>query len=389
MRSETPFRQYGFWPAIVKHYPEVLEALQDVQEAKLARQEAARTPLRTKRDHALEAMWLTSRPGPHDTVAILALLDGAERMAGSDANFWAVIGFGYRDAGRLDRAQTCFNTSLSLDADQPWTWAARGEVRMATDLPGAIGDFDHAIGMPGADRDLIRRNRALARELVGDLAGAEADLNELVKEHPERLEYLDQRARVRRLKAEARGANKDVAALLSGTPQSPRGWLARSRHQKDANKALADLNEALARDPEFYQALINKAEVLSERLGRADQAVTMLTRAIELNPDAAEPRAARAVLYARLGRRDAALSDAREALRASPRPIHVYQASNAYALTSPKSSDDRQAALRLLARAVREDPKLLEMAATDPDFSPLKNDNAFRALLDAARLILK
>ena len=81
----------------------------------------------------------------------------------------------------------------------------------------------------------------------------------------------------------------------------------------DPHGALADFDAALALNPRSQSALQNKANVLSEHLGRTEEAIRVLDTAIEHHPDYVKALAGRGVLLARLGRREAALRDAQAA----------------------------------------------------------------------------
>jgi len=377
------FGQGGIWHALLNRRDEFLTAVGNLRAAQAEFEEAKQIPLASARDYLLEATV------QEDRAKIPALLEDAERLIDGDAFMWFWLGLAWRDAGRHDRAVSCFNTSLGLNRDQAWTCSARGEVLIVMGEPSrAVRDLDRALELkPGWDHALY--NRAIARENAGDLDGAESDLTDLLNLAPERVETLHQRARVRRLRGDVGGAKKDLDTLISSTPTSVEGWLARAMNQVDAKNSLADLDEALKRDPDHLATLQKKAETLSERLNRPADAIAVLSHEIEKHPAAVDAWAGRAVLRARLGNRDAALHDAHRALELDPRPIIVYQVANVFALTSVKCSDDRRQALKHLSEAVRRDPKLLELIATDPDFGPLKNDSDFRALIEAARRLLK
>ncbi|HEV3260454.1 MAG TPA: hypothetical protein VG013_26605, partial [Gemmataceae bacterium] len=128
------------------------------------------------------------------------------------------------------------------------------------------------------------------------------------------------------------------------------------------------------------------AAVLSERLGRTGDAIETLARGIRLAPERGQPRAGRGVLLARLGRRDEALREAKEAERLDPRPEVLYQTAGVYALTSQQNAADRREAFRLLAAALRQGhgADLLEI---DPDLRPIRGQPEYRRLLEAARAL--
>jgi tetratricopeptide (TPR) repeat protein len=196
------------------------------------------------------------------------------------------------------------------------------------------------------------------------------------------------RAVVRAEAGDRQGAESDRKEGLRQRPTDELSWIARglARLASDPKGALADLDEALELNPNSRTALEDKAHVLSERLGRVEEAVEFLDRAIALYPDHVLAQAGRGVLLARLGRRDAALRDAEAALRLDPRPLILYQVAGIYALTSRQNGDDRQEAFRLLAAALRQGFGF-DLLASDPDLAPIRSLPEFRRLVEAAKAL--
>jgi tetratricopeptide (TPR) repeat protein len=157
----------------------------------------------------------------------------------------------------------------------------------------------------------------------------------------------------------------------------------------DPRGALSDFDAALALNPRFDAALQNKASVLSEHLGRTEEAVQVLDTALRYHPGYVKSLAGRAVLLARLGRREPALRDAKAVLSLDNDPQTVYQAACAYALTSKFEPTDRLEALRLLTEAVRKDGSWLAVARRDPDFEPVRNQPEFRDLVKALQAVVQ
>jgi tetratricopeptide (TPR) repeat protein len=161
-----------------------------------------------------------------------------------------------------------------------------------------------------------------------------------------------------------------------------------ARVKAEPQAALADFGRALDRNPRSLAALESKAHVLAERLGRTEEAVRVLDRAVAFHPEAAPARAARAVLLARLGKREDALGDVRQALSCDRSPAILYQVAGAYALTSRQAPDDRARALALLASALRQGHGH-DLLCADRDLDPIRNDPDFRQLLQAAQALRK
>jgi tetratricopeptide (TPR) repeat protein len=332
-----------------------------------------------------------------DRAHIARVLAKAERSNPGDAIQWFSLGAAYWDLQMFDRAISCYGTSLGLDPNQAWAFFMRGQSRLALgDYGPAIEDFDDALRLrPGWDEVLI--NRAWTYEKTGKSAKAIADLTAVLRNSPEKVDLLARRARLRDLSGDRQGADADRKALLSTEPKTVNGWVARAvlQQQTDPKAALADLDAALELDPHSLEALHLKADLLSERLKKPEDAIRVFNRAIQLYPETGAIRSSRGVLLARLGRRDEALDDARAvlALRPSQRielqstPLVVYQTAGIFALSSATNPDDRREALRLLADALRRDPTLLDYVSSDPELAPLRNDPDFVRLIAAAWLL--
>ena len=102
----------------------------------------------------------------------------------------------------------------------------------------------------------------------------------------------------------------------------------------------------------------------------------------------------RGVYHARLGRRDAALADARsalalgsQALATQDQAFTIYQVAGIYALTSRQQPEDRREALRLLALALRKDGSWLRAIPADHDLDAIRDRPEFIELIRAMTVI--
>ena len=139
------------------------------------------------------------------------------------------------------------------------------------------------------------------------------------------------------------------------TPIDADGWIHRAlaRLPEDADGALADFDQALATDPTSTRALQNRAILLAEHFQRFRDALRSLNRMLELDPEKADAFFMRGVLRARMQDRDAALADARAALRLNSSALAFYQAACILAETSRVDVADGAIAVQLLAEALR------------------------------------
>lgn len=83
---------------------------------------------------------------------------------------------------------------------------------------------------------------------------------------------------------------------------------------QDSARALADISRAIALNPGFAAAYINRA-IISYQRGNFNRAVIDATRAISLRPDLAEAWNNRALAWHRLGQYDKAKLDFDQTIR--------------------------------------------------------------------------
>ena len=150
----------------------------------------------------------------------------------------------------------------------------------------------------------------------------------------------------------------------------------------DPQAPLADFARALQCNAHSLAALESKAHVLAEQLGRTAEAVQVLDRAVAFYPESAPAVAARDVLLARLGKREAARQDAEQALSLDRAAPTVFQVAGIYARLSQQQPDDLLRCLALLATALRQGYGA-ELMDTDKDLDFVREDSQFKKLLEA------
>jgi serine/threonine protein kinase/tetratricopeptide (TPR) repeat protein len=346
----------------------------------------ARTlPLNTARDHYLAAL---ERMGGGDYAGARDQLRDARRLDPQDAYVCYALGLCYAQLGEYHRAASALDASLALWPDFFASHYQRARCHLELkEHAEAVDEFSRAIRLQPDFLDAYV-DRALARRALDDYNGAESDLSHALKEGIAATRVYFIRAAVRRQAGNISGADADRAEGLRREPCDEVSWVARglARMGTDPKGALADFDEALAVNPHYLPALEDRAAVLAERLGRVDDAVASLSRAIDLAPQRGQVRAGRGVLLARLGRRDDALRDSRDAERIDPRPEVLYQAAGIYALTGQQHPADHREAFRLLAAAFRQGYGF-DLIEIDPDLRPIHGQPEFRRLVEAARTL--
>jgi tetratricopeptide (TPR) repeat protein len=353
--------------------------------ARIYRKKAKAMPLRTAQDH----YWLAS-----DHIAVgqyrpaLPLLQRATGL--EPQNFWAwfVLANCYERLGLDGRAEACYGASIPLWPRFHWAYFNRGLALLRQhDNRLACADFDKVISLQPNLADAYL-NRALARQGLGQFKEAEKDLTEALNRGGPATRLFFLRARVRQQRGDKFGAQRDYAEGLRLPPTDEKSWLARgfASLTRDPKAALADFDQALRLNPRSAAGLQNKAHVLAEKMGRTQDALSVLNKAVDLYPDSAPMRGGRGVLLARLGRRKQAVRDAEETLLRDTSPPLLYQVGCIYALTSGSAPEDRLRAFQLLSGALRKGYGF-DLLETDPDLNPIRNCPEFRRLVEAARAL--
>jgi tetratricopeptide (TPR) repeat protein len=278
--------------------------------------------------------------------------DDAGRLLPTDPRPAFQRGVIYGLKGKHDQAEKEFTAVIELDSEYAAAYRNRGFARFRSeDFKQAEADFTAALDR-GAPPIQIYTYRAQVREKLGNADGAAAD--------------------------------RRAAALLA--PQQEGDYIARgmARLATDPEEALADFRAAAELNPRSLVALRNQVYVLAEKLNRTEDALAVATRMAELYPDSALGRTNRGVLLARLGRRAEAHAEAEKARRLAPKDADTtYRAACVYALTSAAHPGDREKALDLLQKAVKNGFRGAAEIRTSRDLKPLHESERFREIAAA------
>jgi serine/threonine protein kinase/tetratricopeptide (TPR) repeat protein len=358
----------------------------DDAEAQRCLARSAAVPPGGARDLALSAVIARHR-GRVDEAGVL--FERAARLNPRAYRAWFGLGLCHLDMGHDDRAEADLSTCLGIASEQPDAWMFRGIAALKLGkLDRAEADFSEVIRLAARDpsgyfnRGVARLRAGRPKEAVEDFDRAES----LGGGAKTRLYFT--RARARAATGDLKGAESDRQEGLLRLPRDEMSWVERGNARAargDFGGALGDYDQALRLSPRSYPAVMGKAAVLSEHLGKTREAIEVLDGLLDICPGSDAVRASRAVLRARLGRRDEALADARLVLAHGPDPPPLlYQIAGVYALTSRQVADDRREALRLLTRALRRGDGL-DVVDADPDLDPIRDDPEFRRVVADAR----
>ncbi len=367
---------------------DVLAALGRADEASRVRARADRQAVTAvARDRYLLALDAMSK---RQFERALPILQQTRAEIPSDFSIWFLTGNCHVGLGQLYEAEGCFTTCLALSPDSYWAFFHRGLCRLELKkYVAAADDFDGVLALrPGLAPALI--NRALAYAGQGNLPAATRDLTQAIAHGgPTRARFL--RARYYRQLGHNDQAAADLAAGLQLEPTDEKSWIARgiARLRSDPEKAMADLRQALVLNPRSIRALQNIAFLLADKPNGTDQALGVMNQILAIRPEHTPALAGRGVLLARLGQRDEALRDATAVLRIGDDGKTLYHLACLYALTSRQNPPDRQKALQLLARALRDQTWRAPIARTDPDLETLRDDPQFASIVAAAETLGK
>jgi serine/threonine protein kinase/Flp pilus assembly protein TadD len=372
--------------AVLKQRADLLEQLGQVDEAIAARNKAGEVKPRTARDYFLLAGELMDE---HRYRNALELLQNATTLDPHHAGAWYRAGICQMHLEKYDAALTCYKVCVALAPEMPQYRKNRGLIyhqQKQYDL--ALADFNEVVRLRQENADGYL-DRALTYSAMGKHKDAEDDFAAALAcpDSPSRI--FSMRVFTRIAAGKQPEAEEDRRRSKRSIPADEVSWIWRgmARLPNDPDGALADFEEALKLRPTSKEALQNKAAVLSDHLGKTREAVQVLNQVVELYPDFTAGRIGRGVLLARLGQRKEALADASVCLKQDgTNPIILYQVANIYALTSRQQGADSIGVYPYLAAALLNGFGT-ELIGTDKDFDPVKNDPAFRQLLDAVEIL--
>ena len=234
------------------------------------------------------------------------------------------------------------------------------------------------------------KNRAIARMELDKWEEAEGDLTAALKNGSSQIQIYSLRIKVRDRLGDEEGAASDRKAFAEFRPEIELDFitLGFSRLPGDPKAALADFRAAEEKNPRSLSALRNQATVLAMFLHDDAGALKVMDRIAELYPEYAPNRAGRAVMLARLGKRDEAHREAEQAGKISDDALVTYGRACAFAITSKTHVQDRQRALELLKRAFRDGHYMARDYETDPSLDALRDMPEFTELLNAIKRLL-
>lgn len=317
------------------------------------------------------------------------LLESIVASHPTDAVSWLLLGNAKAALNELTKAEGCYTTAAAL---QPSSYVAlynRALCRLQQKhFVESIEDFDRVYTLK-PNLPCVLLNQALAQEALGNLNEALANLNSAIAtgQVPPRAYFL--RARVRAKLGDRAGAEADRQEGLRNEPTDEVGWVAHGMAlvQNDPDAALHDFRTALGINPKSKLALQNIVFVAADRTDKSTEALDALDQWVALDPKDWHALIGRAVLKARLGKRDESLADVDMALHGTEEPTALFQAACALSLTARDDNHDSDRALWLLCRAIEHDSQLIGRAERDPDLSRVRERPDFAQFVSSSAAV--
>jgi eukaryotic-like serine/threonine-protein kinase len=371
--------------AVWQQRADIAGLLGDADEAKTAAAQAERVPLRTPRDRYLVTHQYAIRGELRRALDLLqtVTVDDPQSFPA-----WFVRANCHYDLLEDAGAVACYNACITLRPEFHWSWFNRGLAYLRLrQFRRAADDFEQVLRLAPNLAD-AHVSRALALEGMNDNREAVAEYTQALQCRGASTRIYFLRSAAKNRLGDAAGARRDYHQGLAGEPTDELGWIARgsARRDRDAKGALADYEQALALNPRSFDALQNKAALLSDKFGDDQSALAVLETAVRFYPESVLARGGRGVLLARAGKRAPAIEDAKACLLLDSGPATLYQVGCIYALTSKEAPADRQQALPLLSAALRAGFGL-EFVDHDPDLDPLRKLPEFQRLVAAGRAL--
>jgi len=256
---------------------------------------------------------LEVRPGHAETLIKLAGLaraggDSAQAAAfyeqASEANrsnplVYAAYARFLLETGEIDRALNSAKSALTLDPAQGEAWLVKGEVELRQgEGEEAERSLTRAVELaPGSAEAQAAYGRL--RALAGDTDAAKKAFERSIQLRPDsarsRFDYGTLLLRLNERDA-ARGQFQAVNDLHPGDPEALTGLAVMALEDKNTSEAIALLERALERRPNYGLALTNLAAA-HERAGDWRRAVECYDRYFESTEDLPDPEAAGALAW--------------------------------------------------------------------------------------------
>jgi serine/threonine protein kinase/Tfp pilus assembly protein PilF len=338
----------------------------------------------TAREHFLDAA-ASVASGTYRT-ALASLEKTIEEQPGHAAAHFC-LAYCRQQLGQYDRAVERYDAARVLMPMDPRASFERGRIfSRRFQFAQAENEFARAIGLDPAFAQAYR-NRAVVRMQLGNLAGAQEDLDAALAHGGSAMQVHLLRSAVRARKGDAAGAAADQQACKDLAPVSEGDFIVRGSLRMDSEDfpgSLADFQAAEKLNPASIAANQYQVHLLSDKLHDLEGALVLATRGVRLFPEYAPARGNCAIVLARLGRREEAHREIKTARELSEDAEVAYQAACVYAVTSRTKPEDAAEALKCLKEAIRKGYQKVIELKTDRDLDAIRKNKEFPKIVEAA-----
>ena len=235
-------------------------------------------------------------------------------------------GIAHQQAGRRERAETCYRSSLKADPRCPQTLHLLGLLaQQAGDYQQSIVWLEQALTLNHNDHDTLN---SLAESYLGQgkIELASSCYQRLVELLPESSEAHHRLGKTQERLGDWDAATASYRRAIALHPNSPDilGSLARLQSQQGAyEEAVEVCRQALCLDPNHYETLTQMGNALIE-LGSYGKAIEALRRALIVKPDYAPAIVGLGYFFERKGDLASALDSYRNALKLNPQAVAAH-----------------------------------------------------------------
>lgn len=287
-------------------------------------------------------------------------------------------------------SEASYSACVALQPENYIGYLQRGTARVHTKRwQAAIEDFDRVLELrPKLTAALV--NRAIANLALERAGAALSDLDQAIRLGRDDALVYFLRAKVQRSLGDTAEARADQQLAMQRQPVTALGWTQRSlvtRHT-DRQEAIRELDRALRINPNASLALQNKAALLSQ-MGKDEAALKCLSTLIEVVPAKATAHLARGLMKAKLGQREAAITDGKHGLQLDSSAINQSLMARIFAtLSKSENDDDIRRAAALVNSALASKPNLVVVIERDQELvKVLERPEVHAVVLTAKSLV--
>jgi tetratricopeptide (TPR) repeat protein len=271
---------------------------------------------------------------------------------------WADRAFANLQIGQLPDAESALERAAALDPKNVVVLNTRGAIAETQhNFQAALENFEAALKLY-PNNTFAATHRVSSMAAAGRTKEALAAADQLIASNPRDIQNYEIKTFLLMKQGDHSEGEKTIDAMVAANPGDPQanamgvelylqfGFSDKARaltqatsasqptalslynrarvvDASDADRALADLDQALRLDPHLAAALVLRAQLRASR-GRRDEALADADEAVRVSPGSVEALSARAEILASIDKREQALQDVEKAIAVNPRHLESY-----------------------------------------------------------------